>query len=99
MHLSTIEEHFQENPCHIPTRVSRQGLGQFSPLMKKPAAAGFHRDQAEEVGSHLASAAAFSALRSQVISRKAAIHQVRASTTLIVATDSPSRSGADSLPL
>jgi hypothetical protein len=57
------------------TRISRQGLGQFSPLIKKPAA-GFHRDQVEEAGSHLASAAAFSALRRQVISRKAAIHQV-----------------------
>ena len=39
-----------------------------------------HRDQAEEVGSHLASSAAFSALRNQAISERAAIHQVRVST-------------------
>lgn len=58
------------------TRISRQGLGQFSSLIKKPAAAGFHRDQAEEVGSPLASAAAFSALRRQVM-RKKSSHSIR----------------------
>ena len=52
------------------TRISQQGLGSFSPLIKKPAAAGFHRDQAEEVGSYLASSGAFSALRSQVMRKK-----------------------------
>src|SRR5947209_19291964 len=52
------------------TRISQQGLGQFSPLIKKPAAAGFHRDHAEEVGSYLASSGAFSALRRQVMRKK-----------------------------
>lgn len=49
---------------------SRQSLDQFSLLMKIPAAAGFHRDQAEEVGSYLASSGAFSALRRQVMRKK-----------------------------
>lgn len=50
--------------------------------MRRPAAAGFHRDRAEEVGSHLASFAAFSVLRSQAVSERAAIHQVRDLGTL-----------------
>src|SRR2546427_9758547 len=52
-----------------------------------------------EVESHQASFAAFSALRSQAVSGKAAIHQGRGSTASVAATDSPSRSHTDFSPL
>jgi hypothetical protein len=60
-------------------------------LMMKPAAAGYRQDRAKEVGSHPASFVAFSVLRSQATSERAATRQDPGSTASIEVTDSLSR--------